>query len=233
MIGLAGTFAATGSVVPVLDTWLESVCTQDCTPAALANASAIIEGGCSTDLAAGASVAVGLEMITQNYTLFRNALCLEKAPAPTASSKAAPDFCVSDILAAVQNATGSALNSTTLLTLATGGTAQLVPLFAAIPPSAVCTDCVHAMLTELAPLIGAEYGALGGAVLNGMCGGSGAGNFSDGLMPTGVVEAVSAATAKATTGQAAVSTSGAGLARGVWGVVGSVGMLAAGALVLL
>lgn len=232
MIGLAGLFASSGSVVDALDPWLATVCNQDCTPAALANASSIIDAGCASDLASGASVAVGLEVITTNYTLFHDTLCLRQAPNATAKAQKT-DYCVSELLGSVQAATGTTLNSSMLLDLATGGTAQLMALFRSVSADAVCTDCVHALFTELTPLIGEEYAALGGAVLNGMC--VGGGNFTDGAIPSGVVEAAAAATAtaKATTGQAAVATSGAGVARGVWGVVGILGAAVAGASVLL
>ena len=204
------------------------MCDQSCSAAALANASAVIEAGCAADLAAGASVAVGLQVMSQSYDVFRDTLCLERVQ-NTTTKAAAPAYCMTDLLNAVQTATGGSLNSTTLLGFATGGVPALLSLFSQIPTSAICTDCVHAVFTEVMPLLGAQYAGLGATVLNSECKGI---NFSDGAIPTAIKEA-SVAVATGSTGSSAAKTSGAGIARGAWAAVGLVGVVVAGVAVLL
>jgi len=184
--GLVSVVTATGSVVTPVDSWIKGVCSSaPCSQADIDTASASIDTGCSTDLANGVPAALALSIVTANYTLVREVVCLQAISNST--------FCLTDFLNAYQTSSGSPVTVSGVSALL-GNPASLESTLANVPASDICTDCNHAILTKASALItdSTDASSLSSAASK-ECGAS----FADGSVPATVQEASSTTTGTA------------------------------------
>ncbi|KAK4048802.1 hypothetical protein OIV83_004568 [Microbotryomycetes sp. JL201] len=195
VLGLARTFAEQGSIIPGFNSWLAQACTTTCTTEEIDQSAATLTNGCEQDLANGSMLAQALVVLVSNYTTFQDFVCLQDAQDDS--------FCMVDSLESIQNATDT-ITASALSQIVVNGTASLFPLAASLPPSTICTDCIHGLITQLAPILGPQMVAVAGQVLNSTCGP----NFVDGKLPSSVrlahndTQATGSATASVASGTA-------------------------------
>ncbi|KAM0753677.1 hypothetical protein T439DRAFT_322565 [Meredithblackwellia eburnea MCA 4105] len=201
VLGLVNVLSASGSIISPLNSWLSGACSQTCSSSTLSTASSTIESGCSTDIQNGTAIAVGLETLTTNYTAVKNVLCLQAVSNST--------FCLSNLLTAVQTATGTNVTTSTVTSLLTDGVSSLTSLLSEVPASSLCTDCTHAMVSKLQVLASSTSTSSSSALsaVSSECGAS----FVDGSIPSTVQEASSSnssssASASASSSKSAVSS---------------------------
>ncbi|KAM0792092.1 hypothetical protein ACM66B_004796 [Microbotryomycetes sp. NB124-2] len=204
VLGLARTFAEQGSIIPGFNSWLTQACTTTCSAEEIDTATTTLTDGCRQDVENGSMLAQALIVLVSNYTTFQGFVCLQDVKDNS--------FCMVDSLESIQNATDT-ITASALSSIVVNGTAALFPLAAALPPSIICTDCVHGLITQLSPILGSQMTAVAGQVLNATCGPG----FVDGKLPSSVklAQNSTAATTGSTSGGAGVasgtvSSSGAG-----------------------
>lgn len=89
-------------------------------------------------------------------------------------------FCITNLLENIQNATGTDISFETVSNLNAS-------TLTSIPSSAVCTDCSHALISELGPVFGANSSSTITGAISSECGES----FTDGKVPSTVEEKTS------------------------------------------
>ncbi|KAK4052969.1 hypothetical protein OIO90_004093 [Microbotryomycetes sp. JL221] len=205
LFSLASTFAEKSSIIPGLDNWLQQACPTTCSQAETSSSEATLMQGCQQDINEGSILAQALVVLVGNYTFFQDFVCLQSVPNNS--------YCLIDSLSAIENTT-STITASALSNIVIGGStggASLFSLLAAIPPSIICTDCIHALITQLSPILGPDNVRLAGTVLNSTCGPG----FVNGKIPTSVRLAHNESTNGAT------NTSGGSGASGSVGGTGS------------
>lgn len=162
---------ASGSLVEPINTYLGSVCRQpNCSAATVANATAILEAGCSDELDAGNVAVVALRDIVANFPSVKEGICLQQS---TNGS-----YCATAVLTNFQNALGTDL---TLSKLANVNLSALEDL----PAQRMCDNCLHAMTTKLLPVFESDPAeSQVGRAMAQYCGTT----FLDGQIPSTVQE---------------------------------------------
>ncbi|GAA5896025.1 hypothetical protein JCM6882_005590 [Rhodosporidiobolus microsporus] len=215
---LLNVFLASGSIVEPVDNWLTTLCTggQNCTDAAISNATSIIDQGCSEEISSGQALISTVRTLVANFPQVKEGACLASTSNDT--------FCVTNLLSGVQNATGTDLSFDTVSNLnATSLTS--------IPTSAVCTDCAHALISELGPVFGANSSSTITGAISSVCGES----FTDGQIPSTVSEKTSSNSSTNSSGGAVESSplnAAGSLDVGAWKMAGAALLGAAGVAAL-
>ncbi|GJN90728.1 hypothetical protein Rhopal_003742-T1 [Rhodotorula paludigena] len=162
-----------GSVIDPINSWLENLCSQeDCSDAAIQNATAVINQGCADSTSA--IVTTGRSVVA-NFNQVKEGLCLQYTSNST--------FCVTDLLTNLQTALGQDLSISSLTNLDTSS-------LTSVPSSAVCTDCTHGLVTKLSSALESDstVSSNNGTITDALasyCGDS----FTDGEVPDSVREA--------------------------------------------
>ncbi|ORY75380.1 hypothetical protein BCR35DRAFT_343421 [Leucosporidium creatinivorum] len=198
IVGLAGVFSASGSVVGPLDNWLHGACARSCSDSDLASAKSLLDQGCKQDIADGSALATGLNAVVANYTAARNLLCLE--------AKSNSSFCLPATLRTLESQIAS--NNVTdavpsqflfsLFTTGSSGVTDLVRALGSVPQPLLCTECLHALFTNLLTFIGLDSrsGSLAGGGIVYLCGNG----FADLKIPPSVVVAPATISDSSSTG---------------------------------
>ncbi|GAA5828852.1 hypothetical protein JCM11251_005898 [Rhodosporidiobolus azoricus] len=171
---LLNVFLASGSIVTPVNNWLDTLCTSgnNCTDAAISNATNIIDQGCSAEVQSGQALITTVRTLVADFPQVRSAACLASTSNNT--------FCITNLLSSVQNATGTDITFDTVSNLDAS-------TLTSIPSSAVCTDCAHALITELSPVLGGNSSSTITGAIESYCGES----FTDGKIPSTVEEKTS------------------------------------------
>ncbi|GAA5822233.1 hypothetical protein JCM5353_001540 [Sporobolomyces roseus] len=130
--GLLGVATASGSIVEPINSWLGGLCTQgNCSDSAIANATSVIDGGCSSDLSDGNVIIETIRSAVSNFNADKQAICLE--------STANNTYCLTSLLESVSSASGQSLDISSLATLN-------ISALTSIPASTICTECNSGLL---------------------------------------------------------------------------------------
>lgn len=135
-----------GSVIPSLNTYLTSLCsssTPQCSNSTLTSANTTIANSCASDLSSGGSAAAtvqALELVLTDYPYFYAGGC--------AKNTTTNDFCVVDILYAVQNSTNTDVTFSQVAQLLSGSGTALSQLTTALNSGQLCTGCVSKLYQQ-------------------------------------------------------------------------------------
>lgn len=173
-IGLAQLATPSGSLVDSLNGYLGDLCTTTpCNQTDLTTTAGSLNSSCSADVQSGSLIPIVLVDLIANFNDIRNLLCTKN----TNTS----DYCLIETLSTAQNATGVQLTLSTLTEVVSSpnGTAALL---SRIPSSVYCTDCGHALVTEIIPIAAKIDNSTANAVREVAVQQCGA-NFGDGQIP--------------------------------------------------
>ncbi|THH26917.1 hypothetical protein EUX98_g7270 [Antrodiella citrinella] len=184
------TTAANSSLVGPINNWLTGMCAQPaCSNDTLTTIVHNVTSGCSSDLqsiGAGAlNITDAVSIVLSAYPDIREIGCLTDANDNNS-------LCVTETLTNVQNATGTTLSGSdlvsVLVSILSGQTSK-------IPPSALCTDCNKAAFN----IINSDFPDLSNGSVNvdgnisSVCGA----DFINGTSPTGISQSAHSGTATA------------------------------------
>jgi len=207
-VGLISVATANGSIVPAVNSWITGVCTTSpCSSAVLQNASSTIQAGCASDISSGNALALGINELSTQYPAIRDALCLEYSSNNT--------YCLTDVLTKYQSDSGTPVTLNTLASLMSG---QFGNFLSTAPKAAYCTDCGHAIISKITPVVtnsSSSAAASVSSVVTAQCGAS----FADGTVPSSVKEGASSSSASSSSNNSSpvalpvgVTVAGLGLA---------------------
>ncbi|KAL7422336.1 hypothetical protein Q5752_002982 [Cryptotrichosporon argae] len=157
-------FNTSTSVIPDVDAYLTAVCASSspCSNETLTEAASVLLGNCSADFARFGISNATVDVVFELYPLAREIACLKtetplnattaNVTFPTTNATASSlnttngTFCLSALATELSTYLGANLTDAYILTAALGGNATTVRLLEAIPPTALCSDCVVAAL---------------------------------------------------------------------------------------
>ncbi|KAF5393402.1 hypothetical protein D9757_000694 [Collybiopsis confluens] len=167
--------SSNASLVDGLDTWISSACsTGPCSNDSLAAIVTNVTSGCGTELnALGFSsddTPLLISTVQKFYPTVRQVVCL----------KDGSTNCVTEILSDIQTALGTTLTVSSVPGLISTGNVSL-------PNSALCSNCVKAAYSTVNSAAPGLLSSSDQSALQQQCGSS----FTDGTVPSGIVESAS------------------------------------------
>ena len=216
-----------GSLIGPVDDYLSAVCYSDaCSSSTFNQTINSVLSGCSTELNAyGVSNSTVLQYVTyDNYLLARDIACLKTedpmslpnatiAANDTSYNTTNGTFCVTDLATDLSAYLGVNLTNSYVDTAVLGGNYSALQALEAIPPQALCTDCIFAaveLINEGFPAFGnitvnRTTNATIDSYLNATCAGTPYNVTNDGELPDSIVEAATNATSNSTSASNATS----------------------------
>ncbi|OXG24763.1 hypothetical protein C366_00297 [Cryptococcus neoformans Tu401-1] len=219
LTSLLPVLSSSGSVVDPINTYLKSLCgssTPTCSNDTLSSASSSINSACSSDLSdggtSGAEVKTLLALIN-HYDQAYAAAC--------STNSSTGDYCVTDTLTTIQNASGSNLTLSTATSILSGASSDSSNITSAFSSGQLCTQCVSGMYYEALQANSSLGDTAIGQALTSKCG-SDFGKTSPNTTATSTSgDSSAAATSSASSSSGFVSAQYAGLAATA-GIAGSV-----------
>jgi len=162
---LLSIFMSNGSVLPAVEMYLDDVCSlPPCSAATLANTSASLVTGCSSDFAKYGISNITVYEVLAEYPFDREVLCLKSTVPPPASNVTANattsngTYCITSIVADAESVSFMSV-LTSLLPSFISNSSSITPLLVLgdILAPIVCTSCFNAVLDifeEAFPAIG-------------------------------------------------------------------------------
>ncbi|WVN88333.1 uncharacterized protein L203_103538 [Cryptococcus depauperatus CBS 7841] len=130
--------SSSGSIVGPTNNYLSSLCkssTPACSNDTLTSAQSSINSGCSSDLSGGGTNALQVQSllgILKHYDQFHAAAC--------STNSTNHNYCVTDTIQSIQNATSTSIGLSDLISLANGGTN--------LTSAQLCTQCTSGIYYE-------------------------------------------------------------------------------------
>ncbi|KAI9639827.1 uncharacterized protein MKK02DRAFT_29798 [Dioszegia hungarica] len=189
--------STSGSVITPLNNYLNSLCassTPRCSNATLTSANSTIQSACASDASGGGQAATIIQTVgsvLQSYPYFITAAC--------SKNTTTNNFCLTDTLTAVQNATGQDVSFSTVSSLLSGGSAGIAGLSQSLSGGQLCTGCVSGFYQQAIAANATITTLPAASAIQSQCGS----NF--GRMVTGVSSSAPAASGTGASGAASSS----------------------------
>ncbi|EAL23627.1 hypothetical protein CNBA2740 [Cryptococcus deneoformans B-3501A] len=231
LTSLLPVLSSSGSVVDSVNTYLKSLCgssTPTCSNDTLTSASSSINSGCSSDISDGgtngAEVTALLALIN-HYDQAYAAAC--------STNSSTGDYCVTDTLDTIQDASGSNLTLSSVASILSGTSSDSSNITSMFSSGQLCTQCVSGMYYEALQANSSISDTTIGRALSSECG-SDFGQTSPNTTATSTSgDSSAAATSSASSSSGLVSVQYAGLAATA-GIAGSVlGAVIIGSTIIL
>ncbi|ADV20314.1 hypothetical protein I305_01046 [Cryptococcus gattii E566] len=219
LTSLLPVLTSSGSVVDPLNSYLKSLCsssTPTCSNDTLTSASSSLNSSCSSDLNDGGTNGAevkALLILLRDYNQVHAAAC--------STNSSTGDYCVTDTLNTIQNASGSNVTLSSVASIISGTSSDTSNITSVFSSGQLCTQCVSGMYYEALQANSSVGDTEIGKALTSKCG-SDFGKTSPNTTATSTSGGSSSpATSSASSSSGFVSAQYAGLAASV-GIAGSV-----------
>lgn len=185
LVTLSTVLTGSGSLVQPFNGYLAESCPlPGCADSVLTDAQTAVATNCGTDLTAGQPLALLLNASVYNFPEIKNTLCVERVGGATQYG-ANGTYCLTEILGAAENSTGTTIDVTTLGSLLSGSGSAFQAILG-LPNSTYCTDCGDGLADALlSSSLLSESDATSGRALAMMACPAYPG-FGNGTLPTGI-----------------------------------------------